>query len=609
MSVFYGVFSLSDHESISSRLSLLSGQLAWPGCEEFRFKHGAFRGGVILHPSFSRELHEFLFVTEHDRYLVLLSGYFYNRPELIKIADVSDPEISNPELAWRLFLKFGNKFANLVNGDFSILIYQSEPQEIMIWRDHLGIRPLVYAFDDGALWVCTNGTALCKVLFADRKISPGFLKSFLGHPDEADLKLLPARAARKLPPGHHLEISGNFKSRITKFWYPEQIREERKLGFETALNDLSALVRDAVAIRSDRRFSAGAHLSGGLDSGIVAALARQQYNDQPGFPGFSWSPLTDPPGLNGFDERSFVRETGQHCAIEPVFSDLHSAQCEKVYTDGRLFGESVHESAVREQARSLGINLLFSGWGGDEFISINDRGIPSDLLFKGYWRHFFRRFPLKRPLRLSKYIVKEILMPAFGIDYYALTDKNRRSHLYMKGPHRRIVLSPLYKWQSRRDVHLALLRFGHLAWRTELWFDHGYPAGIEYRYPLLDKRIVEYMLRIPSVHLYRNGYVRLMLREISRDILPDTVVWSRNKENPAMFSETRSHCMELYYRFLPELEKMKVGDDFSFVNFEALEKDLREPSLLPGDGIIPDCVVFFLSLVRLYAFTRYYYRS
>ena len=56
------------------------------------------------------------------------------------------------------------------------------------------------------------------------------------------------------------------------------------------LADLGELVKDAVRIRCDSRFIAGAHVSGGLDSGIVSAMAREQYRHQELFYGFSWSP-------------------------------------------------------------------------------------------------------------------------------------------------------------------------------------------------------------------------------------------------------------------------------------------------------------------------------
>ena len=43
------------------------------------------------------------------------------------------------------------------------------------------------------------------------------------------------------------------------------------------LSDLTALLTDAVKIRCDGRFRAGAHVTGGLDSGIVSTLARKEY--------------------------------------------------------------------------------------------------------------------------------------------------------------------------------------------------------------------------------------------------------------------------------------------------------------------------------------------
>jgi asparagine synthetase B (glutamine-hydrolysing) len=115
---------------------------------------------------------------------------------------------------------------------------------------------------------------------------------------------------RRLPPGHYLDFLQE-RVRLTRFWNPERIRTDRKMDYDRMLSDLRVLLEDAVAIRCDGRFTAGAHVSSGIDSAIVAALVRRNYNSQPSFYGYSWSPAGFSAGEIPYDERT--RKMPVHC--------------------------------------------------------------------------------------------------------------------------------------------------------------------------------------------------------------------------------------------------------------------------------------------------------
>ncbi len=85
---------------------------------------------------------------------------------------------------------------------------------------------------------------------------------------------------------------------------------------------------------------------------------------------------------------------------------------------------------------------------------------------------------------------------------------------------------------SRQQVHLGVLRFYHFQERCETWAVNGFRKGVEYRYPLLDRRIIEYMLKVPSAMLCKTDYFRPLLRLISEGILPEEVRWQADKSDP-----------------------------------------------------------------------------
>lgn len=606
MAILYGQLKSTSSAVNNEMLHSLAGSLKWPGAIEHTFHFYRMQGGVILHPAFETDPSEYIFISNEEQVLVLVSGYFFNRDELLALVDRGPGEMFNPELAYQLFRLKGKYFTNTINGDFTIILYMPESGVLLLYRDHLGIRPLSWYAGFGSFWFSSDGTVLCKTLCNGKKIDREYLQRYLENGDTVNLNLLPRREVKKLLPGTFLELRQDGKPVITKYWVPEKIKEKTTLDFKTAKEDLTELVKDAVFIRSDSRLKAAAHLSGGLDSGIVAAFARLNYNHQLSFKGFSWSPPYHEVSFVKGDERKLVDETGKASHIEPVYLKLDMQDVVKFYSNCKLPGKSVHETALRKAVREENITLLFSGWGGDEFISLNNRGVDSDLFFNLQWKLFFRRNPFYHPLSSFKLVIRRVLLPAVGLDLTLIRESDS-PYLKKRRPFYRTRLSPLYKWKSRRDVHLALLSFYHLSERAEQWFLDGYSEGVEYRYPLLDKRIIEYMLTVPSMLLYRSGYSRLMLREVCEDILPASVAWSKNKSNPAMFEKTKRVCREMYEETVNQLEEFKRNPDFDFVNFSALEKDIAVKPDFREAELIPEHAVFILMLKQLHAFTQEYY--
>ncbi len=94
---------------------------------------------------------------------------------------------------------------------------------------------------------------------------------------------------------------------LIRYWKPEKIKTDKRLSYNRMLSDLTSILNDSVLIRCDPRFKAGAHVSSGIDSGIVSAMARKVYHQQDRFYGFSWSPADYSAKDAKFDERELVK--------------------------------------------------------------------------------------------------------------------------------------------------------------------------------------------------------------------------------------------------------------------------------------------------------------
>ena len=77
------------------------------------------------------------------------------------------------------------------------------------------------------------------------------------------------------------------------------------------------------------------------------------------------------------------------------------------------------------------------------------------------------------------------------------------------------------------------LQHDHLSRRIEAWAVSGARHGIEYRYPLLDRRVLEFALGLPPEQYLRGRWSRWVMRRALDPVLPPEVCWNPDKRDPA----------------------------------------------------------------------------
>ena len=533
-----------------------------------------FAGGYYLHPLLPYKTRDVYYYDEAKDILVLLSGSVYNKAELYQILNISKP-IADPELIAKLFLHEGPGFVKRLNGDYTIFILQQDQKQALLYRDQMGIQPMAWAYDNQFLVFSSDATGLCRALSGDEAIDSEYLLSYFKF---IDYRKTPNSKVGKLLPGYYLELKeGGVK--MNKYWRPGKLRVDVKLKYDHLLSDLSLLLHDAVRIRCDGRFAAGAHESGGIDSGIVSALVRKQYPQQNDFYGFSWSPRKFSPGDAKYDERLLALKSAEEAGIVNLFADMSQTDFQNIVSSYYYNQGYFSEDNTSSQAGGVGVNLIFSGWGGDEFISTGKAGVDIDLLRGLKLRVFFRRNPL-RPLK--KFVKRQlfyVVFPALGILDKGISRSFRRDARYIRkvfSKSDKRAIRSFYFHTSRHQMHLNVLRFYNLQERCESWYMLGFRKGIEYRYPLLDKRIIEYMMKVPSGLLCKSDYFRPLLREISKGILPDEVRLNESKNDPVYWSWMGVLFKDAACTFLEEVDEWRANRDLQFIDFDLLSDDIAK---------------------------------
>ena len=352
------------------------------------------------------------------------------------------------------------------------------------------------------------------------------------------------RAVRTVPPGHSLTVDGDTE-RLERWWRPEDAPAVRNASDDDYAAAFLDHYRRAVRDRLRGACVPGAHLSGGLDSSSIAVLAAREWRPNGPLHAFCWHP----PPIGGLADVA-AAEYGRIkavCIREGLSPIYHAANVEHLVTALRRDGARApdrdgtlgQESSIQESAAGMGVDVLLSGWGGDECASFNGRGYYAGLLREGRLVEMVRnaREETNSPVRhlLMHAVLRQLHpnIPRFA--RLAVRGRLPRPQTFVRPAFARLVrgVQSFPRATGVRDMQLGLLRYGHLAQRVEDWAAAGARQGIEYRYPLLDRRLIEFALGLPPDQFRRGSWNRWLMRNALRDILPPEVCWNPSKREVA----------------------------------------------------------------------------
>lgn len=503
---------------------------------------------------------------------VVFHGEIYNKKNILP--EFAFNKLSDAEFIFRLIHEKGLLITDSINGDFVFLYYDATKKVVNFVKDHIGNIPLSLSFLNNKIYFSTNPLHLCG-LSKENKVSEEYLiNKFLWEGFDHDM--LPNKKVFNVPAGNILRIENNLQISKIQYWHPEIIRTDYSLTQEQVVSDLKDLLEDAVKIRCSLSLKYAAHVSGGLDSGVISALGRKFLSNQEEFFGFSWTPLkNDKIDDIDFDERETIKAHCRKNNIQPWFIDFGVLDALKQIENWESPSEHIFENQVMSVAKENDVKVILSGWGGDEFISIGHRGIDSDLIRNFHWKSFFKKYPIKYPKRLASALLFNALFPSFKRQYskykthpsiYPYLKKGIKSNLIPK--------SKRIKYSSRRMVHLQLLKLGHLSKRINDWYIEGEKYGITYRFPLLDKRIIEYMIKTPSNCLVGENNYRILLRIIGKDLLAEEILRNNSKDDPVKSFYLNNIYTDLFEILLKDFEAFRNCAYFKFIDFDLIQKDI-----------------------------------
>lgn len=482
--------------------------------------------------------------------MLIMDGRLDNRAELLSALRL-DRAVSDAQCALSAYETWSDAFAERLNGDFAIAVFDPRSRRLLLARDVMGVRPLYY-FHTSRLFAFASEI---KALLAHPRITPG--------PDDegvADFMLIGSRpldrqdltcfrGVSSVVPAHIVVVTRDDLARH-RYWDFDTERSVRYGSFGEYVEAFGDHFRNAVKRRIRTTHPVALSVSGGLDSSSIfcqaETLRRNGVTSAPAIAGVSY--VTDRAET---DEQRYLRDieaqygaTVDRFPIEPRTGIVRGVR-EQVATIEAPFVDYLW-GVTRElhtRAAAAGARSMLSGHWGDQMLFSTAYLI--DLLHRGEWRSIWRHtreyaryFGTGEPNLRRRLLMQDALrhhVPRFvapPLKWFRLRVLERRAP---KPWFSRTFLATALRHRYRlatldRPFHSAHARAVYIEARSKYHVQcmewnakTGALHGLDIAFPFLDRDLIAFLMAIPGdVHAH-DGVPRVLLREAMRGVLPDSI--------------------------------------------------------------------------------------
>ena len=477
-----------------------------------------------------------------------------NRPELfaqLGIAAKEQPGMGDASLVIASYIKWGERCAGHLLGSFAFAIWDGNQDKLFICTDHFNSRGLFY-FHKGNTFIFASSaeaillTTALKTVVNYNKLSvlayPNAKHLFWGETWYEDIFSIPAATS------FTIDENGLRKH---KYWTPE-IKEP--LSFKSE-KDFSEAFKDVmfrvIGDSLHSSFPVTSHLSGGLDSSAIVAVAAKILEKQNKELQVMSVVLPDPNDPLLEDERYYI----------DLFKQVPNVKINYITTPGGGFISDVEELlkyssepgiisrhylnvAFIEKARELGSRTILSGAGGEFGITNYADGIYAEYFLSMRWGRLWNEIKARKTLTgelLWDNVRSKVIKPLMP----KIIKKNLTGQHYTLRSEEVDFFQPEFSTLLKKRLHLVedvetKLSGGtapnHRVNQLKVLKQYqnkargGYHSHeIDNRAPLFDLRLLDFCLATPAQFKLKNGFNRYMVRAGLDGILPPEIQWRLTK--------------------------------------------------------------------------------
>lgn len=492
--------------------------------------------------------------------------------------------IGDAELVLASFCKWNESCPEHLSGDFAFVIWSNKKQQLFCCRDHFGKRGLYYYYTPGKFVFSTDIKPLLAVQGVKSGVNKNKLVSFVV--PGADNLFLDESWYEDIFPVPSSTILTVDKTGIKKrkYWTPEILPEpvfKNEVEYAEAFQEIFF---KAVTSRLRSNTPVCALLSGGLDSSAIVSVAAKVLEKQNKELQVFSVVLPDQNDKLLTDERYFIDQFRTYPNVKINYiSPLEMSfftSFEKFKSNNNLlpiYSRNFLFEAFSDRARALGSRVILNGSSGELGATSAADGYYAELFSQFRWSKLWHELKARNRLtgesvyyNLTANVIGPFLPPFFidllksqnnaqtAIDHFLQPGFAAELRDLIKGRKKEIQSLALHISPSHRQNQLAMIQV--VQNKATAARDIG---QIEYRFPFLDKRLLEFCLAMPGDMKVKNGYKRYLIRAGLAGILPPEIQW-RNSKSP--FSPD---YMRHYKAHLPQVaaffETIQANDPVSAV--------------------------------------------
>jgi asparagine synthase (glutamine-hydrolysing) len=492
---------------------------------------------------------------EDETVWITFNGEIYNFQEIrkkLKAKGHTFRSQSDTEVVVHLYEELGTGCLEELNGMFAFALWDARGQTLFLARDRVGKKPLHYCLARGHLIFASEIKALLQHPLVSRELDLASLNKYLA------FEYVPAphsilKAIKKLEPGHYLLFRDGAIT-TSPYWdipmedYPISDRTEPQY-----IDELKELLERAVAARLVADVPVGLFVSGGLDSGLVAALARRAKENLECFSiGFEEA---------SFDESRYAQQIARSLGIKhhlKVFSAkemLSMVQRLPEILDEPLADPSILPVFLLSQFASAHMKFVLSGDGGDElFAGYQTYQAHKIVTFydalPGFVKESIKAFAFHLPVS-HRYLSLDFKLKQFlkgvgvssEVRFFlwrgAFSNAERNALLspeIRRELHNENAYEEIYRYVRRSGLTKELERILYLSMKLYLQDNNlvtvdraSMANGLEVRSPLLDRHVVDFVCRLPMEYKLNRLRTKYILKKTAEGFLPRNIVYRKKK--------------------------------------------------------------------------------
>jgi asparagine synthase (glutamine-hydrolysing) len=458
-----------------------------------------------------------------------------------------------------------DKLLSRINGMFAFAIFDEALNKLIVVRDRIGIKPMYY-------WYNRNEIAFASEIGALKKIIPDRLEiDEYARDSYFTFGYLPGNLSiykncNKLLPGHYFQFEKGMLT-INKYWQP--LVSGKSENFQ--IDDIQQLIENSVEKRMISDKPLGTFLSGGVDSSLITAIARNKKDKLKTFSiGFDYVAC---------DESRYAKKIAEY--LETEHTELFCSENDALKIVPKIptvFGEPFSDISsiptyLLSELTSKHVTVALSGDGGDE-LALGYNHYNKILLMS-----YFLKVPFRKTIfsNLAKLSHDNSILAKLG----RLSECQSYSELclFVSAIYKAKYFESLFNrpfdisrsyWKKLADnvkkmpadEALANIEFNHymtediLAKVDRTSMQHA----LEVRVPLLDHNVVDAILLLPRNMKYRNGTSKWILKEILKKYIPENL-WKRPKQGflPPMNDWLKGPLNQMMHDYLSYDSLQKEG--------------------------------------------------